>query len=121
MLIVNHVAPCVQQARAESRMKVLLSGMLDSAHGAVPCLLRDLSRGGACLESQALVRDGERITFFRAALRVSGIVTWSQGNRFGMRFDDPIRATELLVQMSDSRRNHTVLSPVANAGLFPSN
>lgn len=100
-------------------MTVLLSGMLDGAHGATSCRLRDLSRGGACLESDAVLRSGDRVTFIRAALKVTGNVVWARGRRFGMRFDNPIRATDLLVQMSESRRNRPPIAPAATF-LFPS-
>lgn len=100
-------------------MTVLLSGMLDAHSGATRCRLRDLSRSGASLESDALLRSGDRVTFIRAALKVTGDVVWARGKRFGMRFDDPIRATDLLVQMSDSRHNQPPKSPAATCP-FPS-
>jgi hypothetical protein len=39
----------------------------------------------------------------RGSLRTQGKIMWSRGKRFGVRFEEPIRATELLVQMSQSR------------------
>lgn len=46
---------------------------------------------------------GEDIALKRGPLQVKGKIVWSRGKRFGLRFNEPIRATELLVQMSHSR------------------
>jgi hypothetical protein len=90
-------------SRAESRMKVLLSGELRDRHGAFACRIHDISRGGACMDADRPVQAGAIVTFERGGLKVEGAVAWSRGRRFGIRFDSPIRATELLVQMSHSR------------------
>jgi hypothetical protein len=41
---------------------------------------------------------------FAAAAVGSGRIAWVAGQPLGVQFDEPIRATELLVQMSHSRQ-----------------
>ena len=92
-----------KQLRTEPRMKVLLTGELSSRRGAVSCRVVDISRGGACIDADCVHEQGEDVCFRRGGLQAKGKIVWSRGRRFGIRFDDPIRATELLVQMSHSR------------------
>jgi hypothetical protein len=93
----------VKQLRTEPRMRVLLTGELASRRGEVACRIVDISRGGACLDADRAHEVGEDIAFRRGTLNAKGKVVWARGKRLGVRFDDPIRATELLVQMSHSR------------------
>lgn len=111
---------CVKQARSEPRMKVRLSGELRCARGAAECRIYDLSRGGACLDADAPHSVGEAVTFVRAGLSVSGTVAWARGKRFGLRFDAPIRATDLLVQMSQSRQAQAQAQAQVSAAPSPS-
>lgn len=83
----------------------MLTGDVRGRAGIATCLIHDISRGGACLEVGAPQRIGDRLTFARGSLCVDGVVAWVKGRRFGLRFEAPIRATELLVQMSHSRQN----------------
>jgi hypothetical protein len=96
---------CVKQARSEPRMKVLLTGELLGARGAVECRVHDISRGGACLDADRPMEVGETVTFRRGPLNASGKVVWSRGKRIGIAFAEPIRATDLFVQMSQSRKS----------------
>ncbi len=101
-------------------MKVLLSGELRSRRGVVACRIHDISRGGACMDADLAHGVGETIVFERGGLKVEGSVAWSRGKRFGVRFDAPIRATELLVQMSHSRdARATGSAPVAPVSASP--
>ncbi len=93
----------VKQLRTEPRMKVLLTGELSSRRGEVACRIVDISRGGVSLDADRAHEVGEEICFRRGTLQAKGRIMWSRGKRFGIRFDEPIRATELLVQMSHSR------------------
>jgi hypothetical protein len=101
--------------RGDPRMKVLLSGELRSRLGTFMCRVHDLSRGGACVEADMPHATGERVTFIRAGLEVKGTVGWSNGRRFGVIFDERIRATELLVQMSHSRQSAAVQTAAVQA------
>ena len=84
-------------------MKVLLTGEVSSRRGLFACRVVDISRGGACLDAERAHETGEDVSFSRGSLQARGKIVWSRGKRFGVRFDEPIRATELLVQMSHSR------------------
>jgi hypothetical protein len=93
----------VKQLRTETRMKVLLTGEVSSRRGLFACRVVDISRGGACLDAERAHGIGEDVSFSRGPLQAEGKIVWSRGKRFGVRFHEPIRATELLVQMSHSR------------------
>lgn len=84
-------------------MKVMLAGAVLTALGSRPCRILDLSRHGACLDSADARRVGDQLTLQRGALAAAGTVMWVRGRRCGMRFDAPIRATDLFVQLSASR------------------
>ena len=92
-----------KQLRTEPRMKVLLIGELRSVRGSMGCRVLDLSRGGACIDADRAHDVGEEVEFRRGPLQVRGKIVWSRGNRFGVRFEGAIRATDLLIQMSHSR------------------
>jgi hypothetical protein len=114
---------CVRQLRCEPRMKVLLSGQLHSRRGVSGCRVHDISRGGAALDADRAHDVGEAVAFHRGDFKVGGTVAWSRGKSFGISFDEPIRATEIFVQMSRSREERagspTGVSACANAP-FPS-
>jgi hypothetical protein len=93
----------VKQLRNETRMKVLLTGELTGRRGIVACRIVDISRGGACLDADRALELGEIVSFSRGTLHAKGKIVWARGKRLGVRFEEPIRATELLVQMSHSR------------------
>lgn len=104
-MMANERARCVKQLRTETRMKVLLSGEVRVRGASAACRVHDLSRGGACLESDRPGLVGDCIQFVRGQLTADGRIAWVRGRRFGIRFDIPIRATELLVQMSHNRQS----------------
>ena len=93
----------MKQLRSEPRMKVLLTGEVSGRRGPVACRVVDISRGGACLDAERVHEVDEEVAFTRGTLQAKGRIVWSRGKRFGVRFHEPIRATELLVQMSHSR------------------
>lgn len=104
-MLIEIVRPgeAAKQLRAEPRMKVMLTGELSSRRGAFPCRVLDISRGGACLDADRAHEAGEEVCFRRGELQAKARIMWARGRRFGIRFDEPIRATELLIQMSHSR------------------
>ena len=86
-------------------MRVLLPAELRTETRNATCRVVDLSRGGACLELDSPVPPGREVILHSGAMRTSGKVMWLDGRRCGVRFHSPIRATELLVQMSQSRKS----------------
>ena len=91
-------------ARVEPRMPVLLAAELRSETSRTRCRVIDLSRGGACVELDGPMAPGREITLHSGTMQARGKVVWLDGRRCGVRFAQPIRATELLVQMSQSRK-----------------
>ena len=86
-------------------MPVALPAELRTESGSASCRMVDLSRGGACLEIGSPILRGRAIVLHRDAMQANGVVVWLRGGRCGVRFDKPIRATDLLVQMSQSRKS----------------
>jgi hypothetical protein len=84
-------------------MKVMLTAEVSSCRGPTVCRVLDISRGGACLDANSAHEVGEEVAFKRGTLQAKARIVWSRGKRFGIQFNEPIRATELLVQMSHSR------------------
>lgn len=93
-------------------MKVLLAGELRTPAGRVACRLLDISRGGACMDADQPQRVGAQVALTRGPLSVKGKVAWARGRRCGVQFEDPIRATDLFVQLSASRQGPIKPQPV---------
>jgi len=92
-----------KHARREQRFAVDLAAVLRGGTEDVPVRLRDLSRGGAlgtCLSPPPALSN---VTLLRGTLAIEARVAWTGRGRFGLEFARPIRATELLVQLSLSR------------------
>jgi hypothetical protein len=47
--------------------------------------------------------EGDRVVLAREQLIVEARVAWVRGLAFGLDFDDPLRATDLFVQLGRSR------------------
>ena len=89
--------------RREQRFAVDLAAMLRGGADELPVRLRDLSRGGALGECPFPPPALSVVTLLRGALAIEAKVAWTGRGRFGLEFAKPIRATELLVQLSLSR------------------
>src|SRR5205807_845108 len=93
-----------RQARRERRFAVDLAATLrGEALADVPIRLRDMSRGGALGECPYPPAPLSMVTLLRGALAIEARVAWAGRGRFGLEFARPIRATELLIQLSLSR------------------
>ena len=103
-------------------MRVQLSAELRTETSRNQCRIIDLSRGGACLELDAPIALGRKVMLHSGALCRPGMVLWVDGLLCGVRFVEPIRATELLVQMSQSRKSNVAPAPIPFSGgaSFPS-
>jgi len=92
-----------RDARREPRFAVDLQAVLRREAGILPVRLRNLSRGGAlatCLFPPSALTP---VTLVRGALAVEARVAWTGRGCFGLEFARPIRATDLLIQLSASR------------------
>jgi len=92
-----------KHARREQRFAVDLAAVLRGGAEEVPVRLRDLSRGGALGECPFPPPALSAVTLLRGALAIEARVAWAGRGRFGLEFLQPIRATDLLVQLSLSR------------------
>jgi hypothetical protein len=92
-----------KQARREQRFAVDLAATLHSGAAELPVRLRDLSRGGALAACLCPPPARSEVLLVRGALTIEARVAWAGRGRFGLEFVRPIRATELLIQLSLSR------------------
>jgi hypothetical protein len=93
----------MRDARRERRFAVDLAATLRGDTEDLPVRLLDLSRGGAHAACSRPPPALSEVTLFRGALTVEARVAWAGCGRCGLEFARPIRATELLVQLSLSR------------------
>lgn len=90
--------------RTELRLPVRTVAELVEADGVVRTVqLRDLSRNGACVEASRSLGPCGRLRLRIGHLDLSATLRWSRNTRFGLRFDAPIRATDLLLLASRYR------------------
>ena len=92
-----------KHARSEQRFAVDLAATLRGGAAELPVRLRDLSRGGALAECPFPPPALSDVTLVRGVLAIEARVAWAGRGRFGLEFARPIRATELLIQLSLSR------------------
>ena len=92
-----------QERRAEARFPLFLPASIRSGAGTSRVQLRNLSCSGAQAESLRPPPTGSSVTLTRDQLIIEARVAWVTGMRFGLSFADPIRTTDLLVQLSRGR------------------
>ena len=93
----------VGHARQEQRFEVKLPAVLRSGALVTQVEIRDLSRGGALAEAIFPPARDSRVSLTREKLVVEARVVWTRSRRFGLRFEMPLKATELFVQLSHNR------------------
>ena len=91
------------ERRCEPRFAVRLEVSVGTGDRAAPARLLDLSRGGALAEHRRPPALDTAVTLSCERIDVAARVAWVRGNRFGLAFDRPIRATELFFQLACSR------------------
>lgn len=84
-------------ARARKRIHVFLPAAIESDDGEHQVKLRNLSQGGAQIETEALLESGESLLFKRGLFTLFATVIWTAGNRAGLRFDTEIDEGNLFV------------------------
>ena len=83
----------------DPRVAVLRSAMIHSARGVEQGRVRNLSRSGARLESAIPFRPADVVTIdFGEGRLVEAVVRWSDEERFGVAFDEPIEIEQLNAQ-----------------------
>jgi hypothetical protein len=85
--------PCL---RTYGRAEVALRGYVESPLGRIPCWVRDLSFGGARLETEHKFAQDQSIWLSLTKLRIFGTVKWVRGNLVGMQFEEKLPKSVLL-------------------------
>ena len=92
------------ERRAEPRFPLFLPASARCGAGAARVHLRNLSRSGALAEAlRPPPARGSAVTLSRDGLLAQAEVMWTQGPRFGLRFDEPLDPDALLAQLRGGR------------------
>jgi len=102
-MAVTYISKTSVHARREQRFAVDLPAILRGGEEEVNVRLLDLSRAGALAACPFPPPALTKVTLLRGALAIEARVAWARRGRFGLEFARPIRATELLVQLSQNR------------------
>lgn len=78
------------EVRSVPRTGLFLAAVLHSSAGAQPVRIRNLSASGALIEGFSPLALGEAVRLERASNSSSAVVRWSNAERAGLEFDDPI-------------------------------
>jgi hypothetical protein len=89
--------------RSEPRFEVRLSVAVRTDAVEFQARLLDLSRRGALAQALSPPAPGTRCILARERLEVAATVRWVRGGRFGLVFDERLRATDLFFQLGRSR------------------
>ena len=87
-----------EEKRQVSRDFLLLTAHMEFADGVRDVHLLNISPLGAKLDCAESPTPDERVTLVVGGLRAAGAVAWIDGNRFGVAFDKPIEARQLLAR-----------------------
>lgn len=86
-------APCL---RAYGRADVVMRAYLETPNGRKPCWVRDLSLGGACIETEQILASDQSIWLSLQNLKIFGAVKWVRGNLAGIQFEEKLPKTVVL-------------------------
>ena len=73
--------------RNDARSNMFVTATLYSDGGSSPVRVRNMSRGGALIESDILPPEQSRVRLSRGGLSVDGQIVWRRDNRAGIQFD----------------------------------
>ncbi len=86
--------------REDPRVRVSLAARLDTVTGTQAVRLNNLSRGGASICTDAPLKRGSNVILRWRDLEVFGTVTWVEGARCGLKFDEPLSDDQVLLARS---------------------
>ena len=89
--------------RASPRYTVLLNARVVTAAGTLHVTIRDLSLEGAMVQGAIAPKVGCRLLLHRRSLVVPATVAWQNGNRAGLRFEQPLSEQELYREVDRAR------------------
>ncbi|WP_419827572.1 PilZ domain-containing protein [Sphingomonas sp.] len=87
-----------EDKRDSRRQRLLLTAQMDFEDGTRDVHLLNISATGAKLDCEAAPSHGEAVTLICGGLRVAGHVAWIDEMRFGIAFDMPIDAKQLIAR-----------------------
>ena len=78
------------------RRRVALNGILEMLSGTTSVAVRNLSCTGALVEGEAVPDAGRELVLKAAGLDCFATVVWSDGQRCGLQFDEPLTTAQVL-------------------------
>lgn len=87
--------------RAHARVRLNLPARLILFSGTENCVLLDLSSGGLKIMSHLSPKVGAMAVIECDDIEFFGTVVWVEGNRFGLRLDDPL-AKDVVIAMRNA-------------------
>lgn len=84
------------QQRADLRSNMFVMAVLYGDGGSAPVRIRNMSRGGALIESAIISPETSQVRLSRGSLSVGGHIAWRRGNRAGIRFDAAVEVADWL-------------------------
>jgi hypothetical protein len=87
-----------EDKRDTKRQRLLLTAQLEDVHGLRDVHLLNISATGAKIDAEETPVQGDPVTLIVGGLRVAGRVAWVDEHRFGVSFDMPIDARQLLAR-----------------------
>jgi hypothetical protein len=75
---------------------VLINARLITTTDEQPVKLRDISAGGALVESAHALSAGKDVILQRGSTELFARIAWANGNRCGLQFEEPLTEAEML-------------------------
>jgi hypothetical protein len=76
--------------RRPKRVRILIDGTLEATEGPMDVRVRDISKGGALIETAAPPKTGEKVCLFCEGHELAGKVLWQKGVWAGIRFENAL-------------------------------
>ena len=93
--------------RRHGRHRIMLAATFFSVHGQANGVLLDVSQGGAMLSASPPPPIGCRLLLERQNIELPGIVRWTEGNRFGIQFEEPLTEDEVMALVSKAGQHNS--------------
>jgi hypothetical protein len=77
--------------RKPKRVRVLIDGTLEGAEGTLAVRVRDISEGGALIETTDTPKTGDKVRLSCRGHDLAGKVLWQRGAWAGIRFERPLQ------------------------------
>ncbi|MEO8547723.1 MAG: PilZ domain-containing protein [Sphingomicrobium sp.] len=107
-------------ARADARTNLFMAATLHAAEAATPVKIRDLSAGGAQVETSLQPDVGSAITLARGRLQVHGHVPWCTERRCGIHFSSNISVQDWMANpVNREQRRVDCAVAVVKSGAVP--